>query len=347
MTKPLSVVFAGGGTAGHVNPLLSMASELKKLDPSVKVCVIGTSAGLESRLVPEAGFELETIQKVPFPRRPDSAALKFPVRWLSEKRRVREILTRHGADIVVGVGGYAAAPAYSAAHYLKLPLIIHEQNARAGMANKLGSRWADFVGTVYDNTGLRGGRGTIIQRVGLPLRESVSRAAGRLERDRVGTRLEAKQQLGLDVHKPVILITGGSLGAVSLNTAVSDSAESLLACAQVIHLTGKGKLAAVAHSVSIHAGRQHLAGFSFSSTGPGSDGGGTASSGDYHAAEYWERMDIAFCAADLVICCLHWASLLYMSPFLSVTASRGLMPSRWLMPAADISSTMQTLILNG
>ena len=121
MTKPLSVVFAGGGTAGHVNPLLSMASELKKLDPSVKVCVIGTSAGLESRLVPEAGFELETIQKVPFPRRPDSAALKFPVRWLSEKRRVREILTRHGADIVVGVGGYAAgifscplpeAPAY-------------------------------------------------------------------------------------------------------------------------------------------------------------------------------------------------------------------------------------------
>ena len=126
MTKPLSVVFAGGGTAGHVNPLLSMASELKKLDPSVKVCVIGTSSGLESRLVPEAGFELETIQKVPFPRRPDSAALKFPVRWLSEKRRVREILTRHGADIVVGVGGYAAAPAYSAAHYLKLPLIIHE-----------------------------------------------------------------------------------------------------------------------------------------------------------------------------------------------------------------------------
>ena len=302
MTKPLSVVFAGGGTAGHVNPLLSMASELKKLDPSVKVCVIGTSAGLESMLVPEAGFELETIQKVPFPRRPDSAALKFPVRWLSEKRRVREILTRHGADIVVGVGGYAAAPAYSAAHYLKLPLIIHEQNARAGMANKLGSRWADFVGTVYDNTGLRGGRGTIIQRVGLPLRESVSRAAGRLERDRVGTRLEAKQQLGLDVHKPVILITGGSLGAVSLNTAVSDSAESLLACAQVIHLTGKGKLAAVAHNVSIHAGRQHLAGLSFSSTGPGSDGGGTASSGDYHAAEYWERMDIAFCAADLVIC---------------------------------------------
>ena len=189
--QPYHIVLAGGGTAGHVNPLLSIATALKDLDPQVRLSVIGTPIGLEARLVPAAGLEIDYIDKVPFPRRPNKAALAFPRRWAQERAKVRKIMEERRPDLVVGVGGYAAAPAYSVAHSLKIPLVIHEQNARAGMANRLGVRWADFVGTVYDDTGIRPGKKTRVQKVGLPLRAVISDMASRLESDPEGTRSQA------------------------------------------------------------------------------------------------------------------------------------------------------------
>jgi UDP-N-acetylglucosamine--N-acetylmuramyl-(pentapeptide) pyrophosphoryl-undecaprenol N-acetylglucosamine transferase len=287
-----SIVFAGGGTAGHVNPLLAIAKSVKQKDPSARITVIGTKVGLEARLVPQAGFPLETIEKVPFPRRPNMAALKFPFRWNRELKKVEAILAQQQADAVVGVGGYASAPAYRAAWKAHVPLIIHEQNARAGMANKLGARWADLIGTVYVNTGLHARDGVPVIRVGLPLRPAIAQAAQAVQKDRKAARIESCRQLGLDPNRPILLVTGGSLGAQSLNESVSGACAQILQHAQVIHLTGRGKLDEVRARVTQIVGRQHLSGL----------GPDQAGAGDYHAVDYFEHIELAFQCADLVVC---------------------------------------------
>ena len=286
------IVLAGGGTAGHVNPLLSVAAAIGRIEPDAKVSVIGTAVGLEKDLVPAAGLELDTIEKVPFPRRPNLYMLRFPGKWAAETRKVRSILEDRQADVVVGFGGYASAPAYATAHRMGVPIIIHEQNARAGMANKLGSRWAEFIGTVYEGTGLKPAKGGEIERVGLPLRPAIASLVTKLETDRAAARAEAARELGVDPDRPLVLVTGGSLGAVSLNRAVAAASGDILKVAQVVHLTGKGKSDEVTKLVDVNAGAGHLNGL-----GPQSAG-----KGDYHVAEYLERIDLAFACADLVIC---------------------------------------------
>ena len=287
--RNVSIALSGGGTAGHVNPLLAVASRIRELEPDVRITVIGTAVGLEARLVPAAGFDLFTIQKVPFPRRPNLDALKFPVRWVRETNQVRAMMTDRNVDVLVGFGGYASAPAYRAARKLDVPIVIHEQNARAGMANKLGAGWARFIGTAYEGTGLRPGKGTVIERVGLPLRPAIARLCDQLRDDRAQVRAACAADLGVDPDRPMILVTGGSLGALSLNKAVSGAAAQLLEVAQVVHLTGRGKADQVRASVAASAGADALAGLDH-------DGG------DYHVAEYLERIDKAFACADLVLC---------------------------------------------
>ena len=183
MSNQKHIVLAGGGTAGHVNPLLAVAHVIRELEPEADIAVVGTAVGLERDLVPQAGFELETIEKVPFPRRPNKAALQFPAKWKAEKAKVRDILTRHQAQVVVGFGGYTSAPVYAAAHSMGIPIAIHEQNARAGMANKLGARWASMIGAAYAQPGLKPRRGVEVERVGLPLRPAIARLASDLEHD--------------------------------------------------------------------------------------------------------------------------------------------------------------------
>ena len=268
------IVLAGGGTAGHVNPLLAVAGAIRELEPAAQVTVIGTAVGLEKDLVPQAGYELDTIEKVPFPRRPNAYLLQFPAKWKRETAKVRTILESRHADVVAGFGGYASAPVYATAHKMGIPIAMHEQNARAGMANKLGARWADFIGTVYDETGLKPRKGAALERVG------------------EGVRKESAAELGIDPNRPVVVVTGGSLGAQSLNRAIASSAADLLAHAQIIHLTGRGKSDEVRSMVSKSVKADVL-------TGIGPD---SAGQGDYHVAEYLERIDLAFACADLVIC---------------------------------------------
>ncbi|RBP98549.1 UDP-N-acetylglucosamine--N-acetylmuramyl-(pentapeptide) pyrophosphoryl-undecaprenol N-acetylglucosamine transferase [Bifidobacterium aemilianum] len=286
------IVLAGGGTAGHVNPLLAVAAAIRELEPQAQISVIGTNAGLEHELVPAAGFELDPIEKLPFPRRPNAAALRFPGRWLRTNRKVRAILESRQAQIVAGFGGYASAPVYQAAHRMKLPIVVHEQNARAGMANRLGARWASFVGTAFEGTGLKVGSGGRLQRVGLPLRPTIAQLCLDLQTDRSSSRQRAAAALGVDPERPVVLVTGGSLGALSINRAVAGSASELLEHAQLVHLTGKGKMDEVRQQVSATAGPDVM-----NDLDPGHKG-----QGDYHLAEYLERIDLAFACADLVIC---------------------------------------------
>ncbi|BDZ53311.1 hypothetical protein GCM10025870_03840 [Agromyces marinus] len=192
-------LLAGGGTAGHVNPLLAVADRLRERDASAEVLVLGTAEGLEARLVPARGYELLTIEKVPFPRRPNGAALRFPSRFRRSIADVREMIAGRGVDVVVGFGGYVSTPAYLAARRAGIPVAIHEANARPGLANRLGARFAARVGVAFAGTPLRHA-----EVVGMPLRREIETL------DRPGRRSEAADLFGLDAGRPVLLATGGS-----------------------------------------------------------------------------------------------------------------------------------------
>lgn len=264
----VKIVLSGGGTAGHVNPLLATAHALRELDPSLDVTVVGTKEGLESSLVPAAGFTLSTIDRVPFPRRPGGAALAFPRRWRAVKAQAAALL--EGADVALGFGGYVSAPIYKAARKLGIPYAIHEQNARPGLANRLGASHAAFLGLTFASTPLNATRGER-EVIGLPLRPAIydlARAS-----DRAVRREEAAARLGLDPSMTTLLVTGGSLGAAHINDVV---ASCRLEGVQVLHLTGKGKDEPVREA--------------------------TRGRGHYHVLDYLQTMEDAFAVADLVIC---------------------------------------------
>ena len=256
-----SYLLAGGGTAGHVNPLLAVADGLRARDPQAQVRVLGTREGLEARLVPQRGYELLTIDKVPFPRRPNGAALAFPARFGRAVKQVRGYIREHGVHEVIGFGGYAAAPAYVAARRERVPFVVHEANARPGMANVLGARTAAAVGVAFPGTPLRGG-----EVVGMPLRREI------VDLDRAALRVEAAAEFGLDPDRPVLLVFGGSLGAQRLNEAIAGSWQDILDAGwQLLHATGD---------------RSDL-------TDPGAPG--------YTMRRYLDRMDLAFALADLIL----------------------------------------------
>ncbi|MDO4913577.1 MAG: UDP-N-acetylglucosamine--N-acetylmuramyl-(pentapeptide) pyrophosphoryl-undecaprenol N-acetylglucosamine transferase [Bifidobacteriaceae bacterium] len=265
---------------------------MKRLEPTANITVVGTKVGLEYRLVPEAGFELFTIDKVPFPRSINASTFTFPFRWLKQIRSLRAMLQQKQVDVVVGFGGYTAAPVYSAAHREGVPIVVHEQNARAGLANKLGARWADYIGTAFDNCGLQS-KHAPVERVGLPLRPAVSAMCERMQpENRSSNRIQACQELGLDPTRPIVVVTGGSLGAVNINRAMAYASKDLLTTAQVVHLTGRGKDEEVRAIVSEVVGEQVINDLNPLNFGKG----------DYHIAPYFERIDLAFACADLVIC---------------------------------------------
>ncbi|MBP3978795.1 glycosyltransferase [Microbacterium sp. BLY] len=256
-----SYLLAGGGTAGHVNPLLAVADALRERDPAATILVLGTAEGLESRLVPERGYELLIVDKVPFPRRPNGQAAAFPGRFRRAIAQVRAHIRQHGIDVVVGFGGYASAPAYVAARRERVPFVVHEANAKPGLANVLGARAAAGVGVAFAGTPLRGS-----EVVGMPLRREI------MALDRAARRAEAAEHFGLDASRPVLLVFGGSLGAQRLNDALADSWRDILAADwQLLHVTGE---------------RSDLA-------DPGVPG--------YVVRRYVDRMDLAFALADLIV----------------------------------------------
>lgn len=223
-----SYLLAGGGTAGHVNPLLALADLIRAQEPEANVLVLGTREGLEARLVPERGYELAYIARLPFPRRPNLAALKFPTRFAEAVREVRELIRSRGIDVVVGFGGYAAAPAYRAAKAEGVPVVIHEANAKPGMANKLGARTTGYVAVTFPDTPINGARVT-----GMPLRPEITGL------DLDSSRATAREHFGLDPERSTLLVTGGSLGARAINRGVSSAAAELVAAGvQVLHVWG-------------------------------------------------------------------------------------------------------------
>ena len=191
--------------------------------------VLGTREGLEARLVPERGYELLTIAKLPFPRRLGRAAVRFPAALRASVAETRAMIRDRGVDVVVGFGGYASAPAYLAAWQEKVPLVVHEANAKPGIANRLGSRITEYVGVAFGSTRLP--HATL---VGMPLRSEVERL------DRHAERAAAIAYFGLDASKPTLLVTGGSSGARHINTTVSQAIALILGAGwHVVHIAGE------------------------------------------------------------------------------------------------------------
>ena len=271
-----SVLLAGGGTAGHVNPLLAVAEELRRRDPATLLTVLGTQTGLEARLVPERGLPLALVPRVPLPRRPSTDLLRLPARLAGAVRAAGDAIDRTGAQVVVGFGGYVSTPAYLAARRRGVPVVVHEANARPGLANRVGARWAAAVGVTFPGTPLPGARV-----VGMPLRAAVAALAERRAADPAATGSDAARVLGLAPDRPTVLVTGGSSGAVRLNAAVAAVAADLVAAgAQVLHLTGAGKADAVRAALP-------------------ADGDVAA---HYHVREYLSEMELAYAVASLVVC---------------------------------------------
>ena len=148
----MKVVLAGGGTAGHVNPLLATAKALT--ERGIDVCAIGTEEGLEAELVPAAGIEFVEIPRVPLPRRIGKRLLEFPRKYKSAVAKAGQVLDEAGAAVAVGFGGFASTPLYAAARKRSLPFVVHEQNVKPGLANRYGARKAAVVALTFRSTRL-------------------------------------------------------------------------------------------------------------------------------------------------------------------------------------------------
>jgi UDP-N-acetylglucosamine--N-acetylmuramyl-(pentapeptide) pyrophosphoryl-undecaprenol N-acetylglucosamine transferase len=261
------VVLAGGGSAGHVEPLLNTADALRRVDGDVGISALGTAEGLEARLVPLRGYQLAIVPKVPLPRRPGLDLLRVPARLRRAVRAARAHLDAADASVVVGFGGYVSVPAYLAARRRGTPIVVHEANARAGIANRLGARWARTVAAAVDGSGLKGAHV-----IGIPLRPSIAQL------DRPSRRAAARASFGL-TDGPVLLVFGGSLGARRINGAVADAAADLAAAGvQVLHVTGAARAEEVRSRLGPDVPPTH------------------------HLVDYIDGMDAAYAAADLALC---------------------------------------------
>jgi UDP-N-acetylglucosamine--N-acetylmuramyl-(pentapeptide) pyrophosphoryl-undecaprenol N-acetylglucosamine transferase len=259
-----TIVIAGGGTGGHIEPALALADAVMRLRPDASVIALGTIRGLENKLVPARGYQLELIPPVPMPRKPTADLFRLPWRVRESVKRTRAVLDRVKADVVVGFGGYVSLPAYLAARG-RVPIVVHEANQSPGLANKVGARFADRVAVAVPGTAL-----PKAEVVGMPLRHSITSL------DRAALKAEARAFFGLDPQAPTLLVFGGSQGARSINTAVSGAAKEFAdAGVGVLHAHGPKNTLVVQEF-------------------PGRP--------SYIPVSYLDRMDLAYAAADAVLC---------------------------------------------
>jgi UDP-N-acetylglucosamine--N-acetylmuramyl-(pentapeptide) pyrophosphoryl-undecaprenol N-acetylglucosamine transferase len=268
----MKVVIGGGGTAGHVFPALAVARMLADRH-GADVRFVGTERGLEATLVPAAGFAFTAVEARPFVRRVSPKALAAPVAVLRSVRRCRPLVRE--ADVVLGMGGYASGPVVLAAVRSRRPIVLHEQNAVPGLANRVFARFARAVALSFDEAGrsLSGRARTVL--TGNPVREEIAR----VPEEREALAKEALRELELEEGRRTVVVFGGSQGALHVDRAVVGAC-SLLRDRddlQVLVLTGKAHFDAVADSLPA--------------------GGSLV----VRARPFLDRMELAYAAADLVV----------------------------------------------
>ncbi len=209
------ILLAGGGTAGHIEPALAVADALRARRDGITCEFLGTDGALETLLVPKRGYQLRTISKVILPRQLNLQTLLFPIQLL--RALISALRELKGVDLLIGFGGYVSAPAYLAAALKKIPIVIHEANAKPGWANRLGRHFAEIVAVNFE--GVRNHWPSAVL-TGMPIRQSIA-SLSELS-DKTNFRKLHCEAWGLDPNKPLVAIFGGSQGSRHINAVIEE-----------------------------------------------------------------------------------------------------------------------------
>lgn len=272
---PLSVVIGAGGTGGHIYPGLALADALRRAVPGAVISFVGTERGLETRLIPDAGYRLHTVDMIPFDPSLGAKRYLLPAALVKSGGQCRAILRAQGAQVAVGMGGYPSAPVIVGARMASLPSLIHESNAVPGRANRFAARLTPNIAVAFDRSRehLPGGERAFT--TGMPI------AAPLAALDRGALRAEARREYGVPDAARMLLFNGGSLGAARLTEAAVGLAARWRHRPDVQLLIKTGPAA-------LDETRRRLV-----------ESGGDAVA---RAVPYLDRMDLAYAAADLVVC---------------------------------------------
>ena len=267
---PRRVLFAGGGTGGHLFPALAIAEALQRAEPDMEIRFVGTRGRIEARVVPAHGYAFDTIWIAGLRRRLAVETLLFPVKVIVSMVQSLGILLRFRPGVVIGTGGYVCGPPVFVATLLGIPTLLQEQNSYPGVTTRLLARRVREVHIAFEATRKFLGREQGVYLSGNPIRATV----GTVERS------ESLRRLGLSSSRKTLLVVGGSQGAASINDALLASPDLLSRSdVQVLWLTGASELARVQERVAAMGAGEGV-----------------------HLYGFLEDMPWAYAAADLVVC---------------------------------------------
>lgn len=282
MTSPhLSVVIGAGGTGGHIYPGLALAEALRTAVPGAVISFVGTERGLETELIPAAGYPLHTVDMIPCDPALGAVRYLLPAALLRSARQARSVIRAQGAQVVVGMGGYPSAPAVLGARLAGLPAVIHESNAVPGRANRFAARLTPHVAVAFDRSRPHLAGGDRALTTGMPISAALSGLAVRPPAERTALRAEARRALGVPEGRRLVVFNGGSLGALRL-TGAAVALAVLWQDRRDVHLlikTGPAALPAAEADLAERGGHRIA-----------------------RAVPYLDRMDLVYAAADLVVC---------------------------------------------
>ncbi|MDJ0385120.1 UDP-N-acetylglucosamine--N-acetylmuramyl-(pentapeptide) pyrophosphoryl-undecaprenol N-acetylglucosamine transferase [Streptomyces sp. G-G2] len=281
MTTPLSVVIGAGGTGGHIYPGLALAEALRAAAPGAVISFIGTERGLETELIPGAGYRLHTVDMIPFDPSLGAKRYLLPAALLRSAGQARTVIRAQRAQVVVGMGGYPSAPAVLGARLAGLPAVIHESNAVPGRANQFAARLTPHIAVAFDRSREHLAGGARALTTGMPISAALAGLARRDRPQREALRAEARRALRVPAGRRLVVFNGGSLGAVRLTGAATALAGlwQHRNDVQLLIKTGPKALPGAVTDLAATGG-QRIA----------------------RAVPYLDRMDLVYAAADLVVC---------------------------------------------
>jgi UDP-N-acetylglucosamine--N-acetylmuramyl-(pentapeptide) pyrophosphoryl-undecaprenol N-acetylglucosamine transferase len=267
--KSKKIIISGGGTGGHIFPAIAIANALKAIDPATEILFVGAKGRMEMEKVPAAGYKIIGLEIQGIQRKSIWKNIMFPVKLMLSVRRSVDIIKDFKPDAVVGVGGYASGPLLYAASVRKIPYLIQEQNSYAGITNKWLGKHAKKICVAFDGMEKFFPADRIIK-TGNPIRKDSVNIAGK--------QMQALELFKLSAFKKTILVTGGSLGAGTLNKSIMAGLDKLIAAdVQVIWQTGKFYYKGIIEKL------------------------GEDYNPNIRILEFLNRMDLAYAAADVII----------------------------------------------
>lgn len=229
--KSYKILVSGGGTGGHIFPALSIANALKRRNAKTEILFVGAENRMEMERVPAAGYKIVGLPVSGFDRRRLWRNIKVMYRLFKSMKIARKVLKDFRPDMAVGVGGYASGPMLKAAQKRGIPTLLQEQNSYAGVTNKLLAKKAEAICVAYENMERFFPADKIIL-TGNPVRADILNVAE--------TQAQAKEILGFDSTRPLVLVVGGSLGARTINESMAVSLDTITSTgASVLWQTGK------------------------------------------------------------------------------------------------------------